>query len=165
MLTEKKIIQAFQRRPNANIGVLTGVQSNLVIIDIDFPVGGHISMKKFDFPETLTALTGNGLHLYYRHPGGSIPTSSAHLAPGIDIKGERSFATAPPSIHSTGRRYRWLAKDTRIAPMPTKTIALLRQLPNRGYLRDLLYITFVSHVLLPSSAFLAKILLQFRSER
>ena len=154
----KKIIQAFNRRSNANVGVLTGLKFGLVIIDIDFPEGGEMSMKKFDLPETLTAVTGNGLHLYYRHPGGKIPTAAGQLAPGIDVKGDRSFATAPPSVHATGKRYRWLNDGAEIASLPTNTINLLRQLPSRGYLRDLLNVSTISYFLLPISALLAKVL-------
>jgi len=110
----KANIRAFASRPNANIGVLTGRRYNLVIVDVDFPQGGKSSMEQLDLPSTLTVLTGNGLHLYYRHPGGKVPTCAGRLAPGIDVKGERSFATAPPSLHYSGTRYNWLVKARRL---------------------------------------------------
>jgi len=146
------ILRAFKGRRNPNIGVLTGRQSKLVIIDVDFPAGGDSSMENLHLPRTLTAVTGAGLHLYYRHPGGKIPTCAGRLAPGIDVKGENSFATVPPSRHYSGTRYRWLDEEAEIEELPASMIDALRALPHRGRLRDILYISALANVLLPVSA-------------
>jgi hypothetical protein len=160
----KTDVRAFVNRPDANIGVLTGRRHNLVIIDVDFPDGGKSSMKKLNLPETLTAVTGSGLHLYYRHPGGKVPTCAGRLAPGIDVKGERSFATAPPSLHYSGFRYRWLDEGAGISELPSATVDALRHLPHRSLVRDLIYILALVNVLLPISAALG-ILFQSSKQR
>ena len=53
-------------------------------------------------------LTGNGAHLYFAHPGGPIPNSVNRIGPGIDIRSDGGYVLAPPSLHHTNHRYRWL---------------------------------------------------------
>jgi len=157
-LGHKTPTSTFAKHPDANIGILTGRPYGVVIIDVDFPQGGESSMQALDLPGTLTAVTGNGLHLYYRHPGGRIPTCSGRLAPGIDVKGEHSFATAPPSLHASGHRYRWREEDVAMSELPGTTVGRLRQLPQRGVLRDFVHILALVRILLPASALLARLL-------
>lgn len=165
-----QLLRTFLKRPNDapcfteddNIAVLTGQKYNLVIIDVDYPQGGKASMRHLDLPETLTAQTGNGIHLYYRHPGCKIPTSARRLAPGIDVKGEHSFATAPPSLHYSGCRYRWINCDAEIANLPSTTVEALCALPNRSLPRNILHVLAVSDVLIPLSAMLGLLLQRSR---
>jgi len=153
----KASTRTFAVHPDANIAVLTGRRHGLVIVDVDFPQGGASSMEALGLPDTLTATTGNGLHLYYRHPGGRVPTCSGRLAPGIDIKGEHSFATAPPSLHPSGRRYQWRDEDVAMGDLPDCVVERIVQLPQRGVLRDLVYVLVLVRVLLPASAMLARL--------
>lgn len=157
-------IRAFARRPNANIAILTGQRYNLVIIDVDFPQGGKSSLEKLDLPSTLTVQTGNGLHLYFRHPGGKVPTCAGRFAPGIDVKGERSYATAPPSLHFSGARYQWLDESADVAELPPAIADRLRRLPHRGLTRELLYTLALIAFLLPVSSMLATLVKGFRQE-
>jgi hypothetical protein len=54
-------------------------------------------------PDTCEAVTGGGgRHVYFRYGGGRV---RAQLAKGIDIKGDGGYFVAPPSVHSSGRRY------------------------------------------------------------
>lgn len=50
--------------PEANIGIVTGRVSNLVVVDID--AGSDAS--SLDLPLTYTVKTGRGLHYYYKYP-------------------------------------------------------------------------------------------------
>ncbi len=143
---------------DTNVAVLTGEKYNLIIIDVDYPQGGKASMRLLDLPETLTAQTGNGIHLYYRHPGGKVPTAAGQLAPGIDVKGEYSFATAPPSVHYSGCRYRWVNRDAEIADLPPTTVEALRALPSRSLPRNIFHILAVANILMPLSAMLGLLL-------
>jgi len=57
-------------------------------------------------PATLEVRTGgHGRHLWFACDE-ELP--SAVLAPGLELKAERSVITAPPSVHATGRRYVWV---------------------------------------------------------
>ena len=56
----------------ANIGIATGTESDLLVIDIDFRNGGQETYKRLceefgELPPTPTVTTGDGLHFYFRH--------------------------------------------------------------------------------------------------
>lgn len=91
-----------------NIGINCH-ESGLVVIDIDPRNGGSETLKWAEdqlgrLPDTVTAITGgDGLHYYFRHPGGSLRGKAGD---GIDIK-DHGYVLAPPSLHPSGERYRW----------------------------------------------------------
>mgnify|MGYP001184559988 FL=1 len=97
--------------PEANIGIVCGAVSGLVVLDVDGPEGEE-SLKALEaaigpLPETVEALTGKGRHLYFAHPGVEIRPSAGVLGPGMDVRGDDSYVVGPPSLHYTGRRYEW----------------------------------------------------------
>jgi len=102
----------FARWPEANVGIVTGLVSELVVIDIDARHGGESSLSRLELehgslPPTTEALTGGGgRHLYFAHPGGRIG-NRAGLLPGLDLRGDGGCVVAPPSLHPSGRRYTW----------------------------------------------------------
>ncbi len=104
----------FSRWPDANIGVVTGEISNLVVLDIDPGHGGDASLDQLErqfgrLPATIEATTGSGgHHFYFAHPGGWIRNRTG-LAQGIDLRGDGGYIVAPPSIHPSGRPYVWAA--------------------------------------------------------
>lgn len=104
----------FQRWPDANVGIVTGRISGLVVVDIDPRHGGPDSVVALEalhgaLPSTVEALTGGGgRHLYYAHPGRLVANRVA-LRPGVDVRGDGGCVVAPPSVHPSGRRYEWVA--------------------------------------------------------
>jgi len=102
----------FERWPDANIGIVTGEISNLVVLDIDPNHGGDASLERLEqrfapLPATIEAATGGGgRHLYFAHPGGLI-RNRAGIAQGIDLRSDGGYVVAPPSIHPSGKRYAW----------------------------------------------------------
>ena len=97
--------------PDANVGIATG--DGLVVIDIDGRTGDE-QAELLDLPPTLEARTGCGRHLYY---AGSAP-SRVRIRPGIDIRGDRAYAIAPPSRHASGAVYEWV-NDLPMAELPS----------------------------------------------
>ncbi len=95
------VIEWFRRWPDANIGVITGEISNLVVLDIDPKHGGDLSLKHLEqrfgpLAATVEALTGGGgRHLYFPHPGGLI-RNRAGLAQGIDLRGDGGISSRRP---------------------------------------------------------------------
>ncbi len=87
--------------PTANVGVLTGARSGLLVIDVDPRHGGDEALFRLEqehgpLPLTVEAFTGGGgRHLYFQHPGGEL--RSFELAPGLEVKADGSFVVAPPS--------------------------------------------------------------------
>lgn len=121
----------WRRWPTANIAIVTGKVSGLVVLDIDPRHGGDESLRDLGkLPDTLTVLTGGGgQHLYYAHPGGVIP-NGANLLPGIDVRGDGGYVIAPPSNHQSGGTYLWepgYGPDDGgpLAPLPEALLSLL----------------------------------------
>jgi hypothetical protein len=117
----------FQRWPDANIGIVTGEISNLVVVDIDPMHGGDHSIERLQqrfgpLPPTVESKTGGGgRHLYFAHPG-NFCRNRAGLAQGIDLRGDGGYVVAPPSVHPNGQRYAWTRghspADISLAPLP-----------------------------------------------
>jgi putative DNA primase/helicase len=104
-----------------NIGIRTGTESRLVVLDVDPDHGGNESLKKLGvLPNTPRVQTGSGgQHYFFKHPGGNIRNSAGTLGPGLDIRADGGYVVAPPSLHTSGNEYKWLV-DARVplADMP-----------------------------------------------
>jgi hypothetical protein len=126
----------FRHWPEANVGLVTGQISNLVVIDIDSAHGGERSLADLTarfgaLPPTLTVRTGGGgRHLYFSSPADPVAVRSrVGVAPGIDVRAEGGMIVAPPSIHPSGVRYEWITPDDAgptPVPLPRWLIALVR---------------------------------------
>ena len=104
--------------PEANVGVRTGSESGIVVLDVDPRHGGDESLKDRTIPPTLEAQTSaGGRHLYFRHPGGKV-RNSTDLYPGLDVRGDGGYVVAPPSLHANGERYVWVNEGSDLADAP-----------------------------------------------
>jgi putative DNA primase/helicase len=114
------------RWETANVGIATGVQSGILVLDIDPRNGGNESFERLcsqlgtlpTCPEVSTG--GGGRHLYFRHPG--VELKDQESIPGIDIKTDGGVVVAPPSVHFSGGVYKWRVSPRKSPPpeMPTK---------------------------------------------
>lgn len=98
--------------PDANIGLLCGADSGIVVLDIDGDAGfdtlDAFQVQHGTLPETLSVITGSGgAHLYFRHPGGIVRPNAGKIGDGLDIRGDGSYVVAPPSLHMSGNPYEW----------------------------------------------------------
>jgi hypothetical protein len=112
--TALSVIQDWWSRwPEANVGLVTGRPSGIVVLDIDPRHDGHLTLGELEsrfgeLPATIEAQTGGGgRHLVFKHPGGRLPNSAGLLGPGLDVRGDGGYIVAPPSIHVSGRSYEW----------------------------------------------------------
>jgi len=128
----------FERWPDANVGVVTGAISNLVVIDVDPAHGGRDSLAQLEeelgrLPPTVEAITGGGgNHFYFAHPGGAVP-NRAGVLPGIDVRGDGGTIVMPPSVHPSGRRYRWMTERSPENLVPARMPgALVRRIRHRS---------------------------------
>ncbi len=126
----------WQEWPEANIGLVTGPRSGLLVIDIDGPTG-KLSLERLidangEIPETLTATTGNGFHLYLSYPAGADIRNdiSRKLGEGLDVRGAGGYVIAPGSQHANGTAYRWVDPDMPVADPPDWLIELLTREPD-----------------------------------
>jgi hypothetical protein len=124
--TPEEVARWFRRR-DANVGVVTGAVSNLVVLDVDPQHGGEDSLAALQaqhgpLPRTVEATTGGGgRHCYFAHPGGHVPNRIG-IAPGLDLRGDGGLVVAPPSVHPSGRPYTWVPRgspdELPLAPIP-----------------------------------------------
>jgi hypothetical protein len=133
--SEDDIADWFRRWPDANIGIVTGEISNLIVLDVDPKHGGDAMLERLEYrfkplSTTVKAVTGGGgRHLYFAHPGGLTP-NRAGLAQGIDLRGDGGYVVAPPSVHPSGRPYAWTSgrapDEITLAPLPRWIIVPMR---------------------------------------
>jgi bifunctional DNA primase/polymerase-like protein len=108
---EEEVARWWSRWPAANVAVVTGRVSGVVVLDVDPRGGGDASLAALEdrwgrlppAPETLTG--GGGRHVWMRSGGDDLPT--ARVAPGLDLKAHAGLVTVPPSVHPSGSPYRW----------------------------------------------------------
>lgn len=102
----------YQQWNNANVGIVTGKVSGIVVLDIDPQHDGEKSLEAWEkehgpLPRTVEVKTGGGgRHLYFKHPGGVVH-NKVGIAPGIDLRGDGGCIVAPPSMHPGGNVYAW----------------------------------------------------------
>ncbi len=110
---DPKVIKDWWRRwPRANVGIVTGATTGIVVLDVDPRHGGEKSLEELlrtygPIPTTWMCHTGGGgRHFYFKHPGGTFRNKPS-LLPGIDLRGDGGYIVAPPSLHATGQTYEW----------------------------------------------------------
>jgi hypothetical protein len=94
------------RWPDANVALVCGTVSRLVVLDVDPRNGGVQSLRGYPVLKPTVVTGGGGWHL---HMACEEPLATHNdLLPGVDFKAEGSYVVAPPSIHPSGRPYRWV---------------------------------------------------------
>lgn len=133
----EQVDEWWRRWPDANLAVVTGAVSGVVVLDVDPRHGGDRALAEMELrfgalppsPEVCTG--GAGRHLWFRAP--PAPVASRPLEPGLDVKGEGGLVIVPPSMHASGRRYRWAAgRDPDALPLAAAPAWLAVPPPGRG---------------------------------
>jgi hypothetical protein len=111
---EVQIRRWWTKRPDANIGLATGREHGIIVIDVDGLEGEKwlaLLEEKFGkLPSTSRAKTGNGMHFFFALPDGRGPVPSS-AADGLDIRGDGGYVIAAPSVHPNGKTYEWDEKS------------------------------------------------------
>jgi putative DNA primase/helicase len=107
---DRKVLEGWFSREPRNIGLVCA-QSGIVVVDVDPRNGGRETLaalidKLGPLPETVTAHTGgDGEHYLFR----SIPAElDSKLGKGIDLQRGPRQIVVEPSVHPSGKPYRWL---------------------------------------------------------
>jgi hypothetical protein len=130
----------WEENPEYNVAIVTGpagartsCPQGLVVFDIDLRNGGDASLYDLErhwgeLPDTLTVNTSGGWHLYFAHPGGTLPAGFGDDFPGLDLKANGGYVVAPPSIHPDGSQYTWKLgpEDVPLAELPKVWAKLLQ---------------------------------------
>jgi hypothetical protein len=144
----------WERKPESLIGLRTGRESGLFVVDVDDGLAGENSLKalereNFPLPKTYTVSTpGNpekgkrpGQHLYFRYPDGveRIKSTAGVLAEHLDVRGDDGYVIAPPSggyevLHNDqmAEAPSWLVELVKDSPEATGPTLTTSKLPTRG---------------------------------
>jgi len=111
-LDPHQIREWFYSNPHYNVGIRTGPESNITVVDIDShgETSGFDSLKRLELEHgkivTRSVKTaGGGRHLYFKYLEGS--TNRAGILPGIDVRSAGGYVVAPFSCNPEGRMYLW----------------------------------------------------------
>lgn len=141
--SEKSFDESKYYQQDDNVGLLTGLRSGVIVIDIDIEEEGKKSgleiyekwIKKYGEFNTVTVKTGKGgFHLYFRYNDRFNDWESIN---GIEIDGVKyninfrtngAYVVYPGSVHSNGNLYEWIKKPDQciITDMPEWLIRQLK---------------------------------------
>lgn len=141
--------------PDANVGVVTGPSSGVVVIDVDGEAGeeslAQLQARYGRLPDTCEQITGRGRQLFFAVPATALIGNTTALggSPGVDVRGSGGYVVVPPSVHPNGKTYTWeISSDPRdgvvIAKLPPAWVELLavpasqreRDLPSQPSQKD-----------------------------
>jgi hypothetical protein len=110
-----------QEDPRANIGIRTGPESGIWVLDVDGPEGidalARLEQENCPLPRTPTARTGGGgKHLLFAYPSQHEVRSRTRIGRSIDTRGIGGYVVAPPSLHASGKTYDWEISPDDVAP-------------------------------------------------
>lgn len=114
-----EIASDWQQWPQANVGIVTGPKSGLLVIEADTEAGHGVDGianlsalidQNGPLPHTIEALSPSGSwHLFFKWPEGfDIRNSEGMVAPGVDVRGDGGMVVAVPSVKPGHEKpYRW----------------------------------------------------------
>lgn len=123
---------------DAGIGIITGQNSGVIVLDIDPRHDGHLSIRGKEIPPTVSVKTGGGgTHYYFRYPEGlDTIKSRANILPGVDLRADGGLAFAPPSIHPSGEKYEFYETMTpevmKLAEIPEWLLTIIKEKQNNN---------------------------------
>jgi len=133
--THEEIKEWWRTWPTANVALITGQLSGVMVLDVDTEAGHENLVENF-FPDSMvtpaTRTPGGGWHYFFKFEEGLV--NKARVAEGTDIRTEGGYVVIPPSENGTGMKYRWMQGlqlwKTELASMPEILFAVLEQSSN-----------------------------------
>ena len=138
--TKEEVTHWFTMNPTANIAIITGAISGVVVFDFDSESALEYVEEIGGLPDsTAIAMTGKGLHFYMRYPDFNV-SNRVNTNLHLDIRADGGYVAAPPSRHGSGRYYEWKEgfSITQINPSPCTPWMLdyLRNVPDNNTVQD-----------------------------
>lgn len=123
---QREIIEGWWLRwPDANVGIVTGAVSGIVVLDIDrkHGVDGVLAATELALPETLVIRTPTGgFHLFFTLPEGVSVARRIGVRPGLDILGDGGYVVAAGS-RVNGATYE-IVRNRPMVPCPEVLVSL-----------------------------------------
>jgi hypothetical protein len=112
--TEEEVNGWWKRWPNADLALVTGAVSGLIVVDIE--AAGDLTLFDLDEGNTPSSRTGGGgRHFFYQYQ----PCKNAvRFAPFYDFRGDGGYVLLPPSKHKSGKTYEWVDPLGGLPPAP-----------------------------------------------
>jgi hypothetical protein len=115
---KKRINRWWTDHPEANIGIWTGPESGIWVLDVDIDHDngklGDDSLEQLEdihecLPATVEAITGGGgRHLFFKYPSNQVIKSGTNvIGENLDIRGVGGYVIVEPSSHQSGGNYVW----------------------------------------------------------
>jgi hypothetical protein len=126
---ETQALRWWRQWPDANVGLRTGPESGLFVVDAEVGAGLDVLQAWQEEhgllpPTPMVRSGGGGAHIYLAYPASrTIRNSVKKIAAGIDIRGTGGYVVAPPSRHESGGHYTWLDELRTPAPAPPWLLA------------------------------------------
>ena len=100
--TSEEVEEWFHQWPNAQLALVTGLLSQVAVIDADGPAG--VQFLKKSVPRTsVYQKTKKGWHAFY-HLTNAV-SNKARSYPEIDVRGQGGYVLIAPSVHPSGIQY------------------------------------------------------------
>ena len=105
--TEDQIRQWWSKWPDANVAIITGPISGIMVVDCDKPeaVAAINEFSPDSLVQPISETPRAGQHFYSKHRPGLI--TRAGVLDGIDVRTDGGYVLVPPSSNAKGE-YRWL---------------------------------------------------------
>lgn len=115
--TDPDVIKGWWKRwPTANVGIATGEQSGIIVLDVDGEEGSQTIEHKGGTEAGPRQTTGRGEHRFLQHPG--FRTKNFVKRDGLDLRGDGGLVIVAPSLHPSGNRYTWIDGTETLDPPP-----------------------------------------------
>lgn len=130
----KDISSSVPIRNGNNVAILTGERNRITVIDIDIKNDGlkkwnELIKENGDITTPKVKTGSGGFHYYFRY-NANIKTTSNVQNYGIDIRNDKAYVVAPPSVHSTGNTYKWILDlNTPFADVPQWLVDFIQAKP------------------------------------
>ena len=97
----------YEERPYLNIGIIT---NGLVIVDADNEEAVLWCDEHLSTP--VVSNTAKGKHYFFKQLKSLESRNTVNKGCGIDIRANGGYVVAPPSVHGSGKFYRWSSDET-----------------------------------------------------
>jgi len=119
--TEDEVRNWWSKWPDANVAIITGKMSGLIVVDVDTEEGNE-NINEF-LPDSLATpmsrTPNGGWHYYFEYFPGLV--NKARVIEGTDIRTDGGYIIVPPSINGNGNGYIW-AEGLKISDLHPATM-------------------------------------------
>ena len=95
--TVAELLAWWQQWPRADLGLITGRASGIVVVDEDTQKGGSVDGLEIPSGCYIERTRSGGLHYAFRHPGQHVGNTAGKIRKGVDVRGDGGYFKVFPS--------------------------------------------------------------------